>query len=518
MKNKILFFTFFICSILKVQTVFAQTSQQFDSIECGTDMLRKKELLISPKLQAQSETFEAFYRDFVHSQSRQTIQSRGIVQYTIPVVFHIFHLGEPVGDFWNPTDAEIQVGLDLLNNNFKHLSNTTFSNNPFSGVNMQIEFCMAKRTPTNTPTTGVERYNQPTLASPSDFAGWYDRLSPYLWDVTKYCNILLIRDFPPGPPAIGAYSPGMDAILLRTYLMTGGSAVPTHEMGHYFSLEHPFLGSCPNDDCLVAGDRVCDTPPRFSPSSTNDCANIGNSCDTDDDDLSTNNPFRPIANGGLGDIVDSYENYMDYTGCGAAFTQGQKVRAIANIVANRMAIVSGNLACTAVLGAEIISFNAKNNNNEVEFLWHTANEFNVKNFEIEKSTDGKDFSTIAEVKAKNTPSVYQAFDDQFFQSAYYRLKINDLDGTFDYSKTIFVENNQPNKVKIYPSVTSGLLTIENAKSFEIVNAIGQVVEKQGIGILESIRYLTLNHLPNGFYLVKGLDTEGGVFSQKVIKQ
>lgn len=88
-------------------------------------------------------------------------------------------------------------------------------------------------------------------------------------------------------------------------------------MGHYLNLLHTFQGGCPNGDCLTNGDQVCDTPPdqvTFSACGYNSCA-------TDTDDTSPNNPLTF-------DVVDRTENYMDYSpfSCYHAFTPGQADR------------------------------------------------------------------------------------------------------------------------------------------------------------------------------------------------
>lgn len=46
------------------------------------------------------------------------------------------------------------------------------------------------------------------------------------------------------------------------------------------------------------------------------------------------------------------------------------------------------------LPIDLINFNAKLNDNKAELNWQTASEVNVKNFYIEKSSDGKTFSKI----------------------------------------------------------------------------------------------------------------------------
>ena len=99
-----------------------------------------------------------------------------------------------------------------------------------------------------------------------------------------------------------------------------------HEMGHYLGLLHTFNGGCKNDNCLIDGDKVCDTPP--------DGVNIAiscsgsfkvNSCFTDDDDSSINNPCRDIGLGGIGDQVYLEDNCMEYglDSCAVNFTAGQ---------------------------------------------------------------------------------------------------------------------------------------------------------------------------------------------------
>ena len=102
-----------------------------------------------------------------------------------------------------------------------------------------------------------------------------------------------------------------------------------------------------NNDCTTDGDKVCDTPPKFVPSFGNgSCETPTNTCMTDEDDTSANNPYRAVALGGLGEQLDMFANYMDYTGsCWDAFTEGQKVRMKANITSNRMNLVNNSAAC-----------------------------------------------------------------------------------------------------------------------------------------------------------------------------
>jgi parallel beta-helix repeat protein len=88
-------------------------------------------------------------------------------------------------------------------------------------------------------------------------------------------------------------------------------------------------------------------------------------------------------------------------------------------------------------------------------------------------------------------------------------------GAYEFGSVGVQEMNNPN-VKIYPSVTTGNLTVEGAKSFDIVNALGQVVRRESAA--SSLQIVNLSNLQSGFYLLRGMDTEGGVFVKKVVKQ
>jgi hypothetical protein len=59
------------------------------------------------------------------------------------------------------------------------------------------------------------------------------------------------------------------------------------------------------------------------------------------------------------------------------------------------------------------------------------------------------------------------------------------------------------------------LTVEGAQSFDIVNTLGQVVFS-GNTVQQSL--CSIHHLEKGMYIVRGVDTEGAVFAQKIVKQ
>ncbi|HIA36889.1 MAG TPA: hypothetical protein EYN89_09245, partial [Flavobacteriales bacterium] len=169
----------------------------------------------------------------------------------------------------------------------------------------------------------------------------------------------------------------------------GNSSVHIHEAGHYLGLYHTFEGGCTNNDCLNDGDRVCDTPPDNSTSNVS-CNAIVNTCSTDDDDLSANNPFRPIANGGIGDQNDFIKNHMDYgdIACHNSFTDGQRDRMRTALTTSRYSLLQSKgcvspcndpmtilftTSATAVTIGSNVNFNSTSTGNISSYDWSINN-------------------------------------------------------------------------------------------------------------------------------------------------
>ncbi|MEY4904184.1 MAG: hypothetical protein RLZZ292_1999, partial [Bacteroidota bacterium] len=254
---------------------------------------------------------------------------------TLPLVVHlIVPPGAVVGTANNLSDAQVEAGLDLLNQAFANQG--AFKSN--DGTDMGIQFCLARRDPNGQPTNGITRNESPLVAdvttcTPFGTSSSNDAAMKALsnWDCKQYINIWLVTDLYNSNFGCGlagyAYFPGagcnVDGIVQesRYWITKGGTTVTAHEMGHYFSLNHTFSGGCTNGNCLFDGDQVCDTPPdnssSFAACNTNSCA--------------TDTP----------DLPDDNTNYMDYTGCQPPhFTAGQQVRALAGLTQGRASLLT----------------------------------------------------------------------------------------------------------------------------------------------------------------------------------
>ncbi|MDB5202741.1 MAG: hypothetical protein JWQ27_2150 [Ferruginibacter sp.] len=97
-----------------------------------------------------------------------------------------------------------------------------------------------------------------------------------------------------------------------------------------------------------------------------------------------------------------------------------------------------------LLPVKLISFNASRSPSAITLNWKTADENNSSRFEIERSVDGNTFTKAGSVNALGNNGVNNSYSFADNQSVtapvtYYRLKIIDKDGRFNYSWIVAVK-------------------------------------------------------------------------------
>jgi len=102
---------------------------------------------------------------------------------------------------------------------------------------------------------------------------------------------------------------------------------------------------------------------------------------------------------------------------------------------------TANTPINAIVPVELIDFKAKTSDAQVSLSWKTASEINNAGFEVQRSTDGRNFQNLTFVEGKGTSfekNKYH-FDDKTVRSRqlyYYRLRQIDFDGNFEFSKVL----------------------------------------------------------------------------------
>jgi photosystem II stability/assembly factor-like uncharacterized protein len=107
---------------------------------------------------------------------------------------------------------------------------------------------------------------------------------------------------------------------------------------------------------------------------------------------------------------------------------------------------------------ELSNFTAILKTSEVLLIWETITETNNLGFDIERKSDKAEWKKIGYVSGQGTtikPSDYSFTDKKIEEGInYYRLKQLDLDGSFNYSNSIQVSLNNPDKFSLsqnYPN-------------------------------------------------------------------
>jgi Secretion system C-terminal sorting domain len=188
-----------------------------------------------------------------------------------------------------------------------------------------------------------------------------------------------------------------------------------------------------------------------------------------------------------------------------------------------------------VLPLTLISFEGKNLGAEVLLKWKTVNEKNFSHFEVERNSpltpgggiSGQKFEKIGN-QIGNASENYEFLDSTPPPGAgglYYRLRIVDLDGTFNFSKIIFIENKSEKEIvgNFYPSpsVSNSFIDV-NAKesgSWKITtyDLMGKVVSSESKILQKGINKISIEKLRLGVNFVR---FENGEISEmrKIIKE
>lgn len=206
-----------------------------------------------------SETQKNWLLDY--AQNGRGFASKSAVQYYVPLYMHIlgddadkgfYGANQLMSDICELNDQYASVGFYFYLAGFDYISNTAWYDHASYGPG----------------STMMRQNNKKDVA-----------------------NIYVVAN-PAGN--CGYFSPGQDGIALGKNCMGKGSTTFAHELGHFFSLPHPFTNVTGvkeyvnGSNCAIAGDLFCDTRADFldyrwpCPYTGNEKDNLGDPYDPDE--------------------------------------------------------------------------------------------------------------------------------------------------------------------------------------------------------------------------------------------
>lgn len=229
--------------------------------------------------------------------------------------------------------------------------------------------------------------------------------------------------------------------------------------------------------------------------------------------------------GSVGFLAITSDGYITTT---AAESNGQSRLVFSGVNASSITISTNDAAggivvanpCFEPLPIQIKSFKGYSINNcNVKLEFESGIESNVRNIEVEGSFDGANFLKLHELLPRGSDSRYAI---EFINRGrnFYRLKINDLDGSFSYSEVIRVNDNcASTSIRISPNPSAQKIWVENVQRNDqliIVDITGREVFRQLVK--SNPNELDIQHLASGLYFLKAFRKNIKIETVRFLKQ
>ena len=184
------------------------------------------------------------------------------------------------------------------------------------------------------------------------------------------------------------------------------------------------------------------------------------------------------------------------------------------------------VGASSTLPVNFTAITATKTGEAVAVKWSIANETKMASYEVERSVDGRVFTTVTTQKATGTSSygVQDVNAPTNVNTLYYRIKAIGTDGTTKYSALAKVSianyqlsiNIYPNPVKNSLNLTLGTAT--NGYYVRITTVTGKEVYGKNAMLTNGKLELDASSFANGVYVVELTDYQGNKLQQKFVKE
>ena len=172
------------------------------------------------------------------------------------------------------------------------------------------------------------------------------------------------------------------------------------------------------------------------------------------------------------------------------------------------------ITCPPVLSGKIVSFTGKLKDNDKTVLnWVISNEIDVLKYEIEKSSDGVNFIKTGDQVSGSLAAMAEYYynDKEIIKgNTYFRLKIYNTNGLYNYSKVIVVNHDYNFQVtSLVNPFNSGISSViilpgDGLVKMSLYNSYGKLVATENRKLykgLNSVQYNGWYALSSGMYFI-----------------
>jgi hypothetical protein len=176
---------------------------------------------------------------------------------------------------------------------------------------------------------------------------------------------------------------------------------------------------------------------------------------------------------------------------------------------------------SVALPLELLSFSCFSSGDNNVLHWQTDNEVNTREFIIERMIEGSRFSEIGKVVSNNSNGKHEYFftDNLLLNElSFYRLKMIDIDGRYQYSKIIRSKNGSGNRLQAAPNPAVNNISLNQLKPgglIELTNIQGNVLRR--INVTTQTFKIDLSSYPSGMYFIR-YSYKNEITVQKILKR
>ena len=173
----------------------------------------------------------------------------------------------------------------------------------------------------------------------------------------------------------------------------------------------------------------------------------------------------------------------------------------------------------SVLPVRFSNFDARCTDNGAFVSWTTGSEYNSNYFELQRSTNGNSWNSVATIKASGNTSIgktYQQLDPNSSGNAFYRVKEVDIDGNIVYTSIFRTNCTIGNAgMVIYPVPARDILNvvIKSDRAIKtqllLIDGVGRIVSRMDASLSNGNNTLLFNlkGLASGEYLIRSNNPE-----------